>query len=79
MDLRDLERHLIARKRALGIVGNDFLPRNDDSRRTASKRHLLFAIEDAAAERGTAARFGAERGKLPDTSAPVSDYAETAD
>jgi hypothetical protein len=48
IDIRDLERHLIERKRALGIVGNDFLPRNDGSRRTESKRRLLAAIADHA-------------------------------
>jgi hypothetical protein len=48
IDIRDLERRLIARKRALGITGNDFLPRNDGSRRTESKRALLAAIADHA-------------------------------
>ncbi len=48
MDIRDLERHLIERKRALGITGHDFLPRNDGSRRTETKRRLLAAIADHA-------------------------------
>ena len=57
IQFRDLERHLIARKRELGIVGNDFLPRNDGSRRTESKRRLLQAIEDAARSRGVRPPF----------------------
>ena len=50
IDIRDLERRLIERKRALGITGNDFLPRNSGTRRTESKRRLLRAIADSAAE-----------------------------
>ena len=53
MDYRDLERRLIARKRELGITGNDFLPRNDGSRRTESKRRLLAAIAEHAEQWAT--------------------------
>ncbi len=62
LHFRDLERHLIARKRELGIVGNDFLPRNDGRRRTESKRRLLRAIEDAARSRGVRPPFGPRDG-----------------
>jgi len=48
VSIADLERWLIERKRALGITGNDFLPRNDGARRTDSKRRLLQAIADSA-------------------------------
>jgi hypothetical protein len=53
MDFFEHERALIERQRALGIVGT--LPRNDGSRRTESKRQLLRAIAESAAERETAA------------------------
>ncbi len=54
MDFFEHERALIARKRALGIVGNDFLPRNDGSRRTESKRQLLRAIAESVEARSNA-------------------------
>lgn len=59
--LEDLERQLIARKRALGITGVDFLPLNDGARRTASKRGLLRAIADNASAQGRTPRFGTGR------------------
>jgi hypothetical protein len=57
----DLERQLIERKRALGILGNDFLPRNDGSRRTESKRRLLRAIDRYARRQP----FAAKRAVVP--------------
>jgi hypothetical protein len=54
VNIFELERWLIARKRELGIVGNDFLPRNDGSRRTESKRQLLRAIAENAEARANA-------------------------
>jgi hypothetical protein len=57
--LEDLERHLVARKRELGIAGVDFLPYNDGARRTASKRRLLRVISENAAAQGRKPRFRA--------------------
>jgi len=57
--LEDLEQQLIVRKRELGIVGVDFLPVNDGSRRTASKQQLLRTIAENAAMQGRKPRFGA--------------------
>ena len=51
VNIFELERWLIERQRALGIVGANFLPRNDGSRRTESKRQLLRAIAENAAAR----------------------------
>jgi hypothetical protein len=48
ISLAELEAWLIQRKRELGITGHDFLPRNDGTRRTESKRRLLAAISDHA-------------------------------
>jgi hypothetical protein len=45
IDIRDLERQLLARKRELGISGR--LKPNAGGRRTASKRRLLRAIEES--------------------------------
>ena len=61
--IEEIERKLIARKRELGITGVDFLPRNDGLRRTESKRRLLEAIADSAAEQGIAPRFKANIGR----------------
>jgi len=55
--LEDLERQLVTRKRELGIVGVDFLPLNDCTRRTASKRRLLRIIAENAAAQGRKPRF----------------------
>jgi len=60
--LEDLERQLIARKRELGIVGVDFLPLNDGSRRTPSKRRLLQTLAENAAAQGRKPKFPATRG-----------------
>jgi hypothetical protein len=59
ISLEDLERQLIVRKRELGIVGVDFLPVNDGTRRTASKRRLLRTIAENAAAQGRQPRFKA--------------------
>ncbi len=59
INLRDLERRLIARKRELGILGNDFMPLNDGTRRTESKRRLLQAVADNAPAQGRGPRFKA--------------------
>jgi hypothetical protein len=61
VSLDELERHLVGRKRALGIVGVDFQPLNDDARRTASKRRLLRAIAKSAAAQGRTSRFLTKR------------------
>ena len=61
INLEDLERRLVARKRELGIVGVDFLPLNDGVRRTASKRRLLRAIAENAASQGRTPRFRTNR------------------
>ena len=61
--IEESERKLIARKRELVITGVDFLPRNDGLRRTESKRRLLEAIADSAAEQGIAPRFKANIGR----------------
>ena len=60
IDIRDLERWLVSRKRELGITGNNFIPRNDGTRRTQSKRELLKAIADSAAEQGRQPPFPAK-------------------
>lgn len=52
ISLEDLERRLVSRKRELGIAGVDFLPLNDGSRRTESKRRLLRVIAENAAAQG---------------------------
>jgi len=44
LDIRELERRLIERKRALGIAGT--LKPNTGARRAESKRHLLRAIAE---------------------------------
>jgi hypothetical protein len=62
ISLDELERRLVARKRELGIVGVDFLPLNDGTRRTASKRRLLRAIAESAAAQGRTPRFLTKRG-----------------
>jgi hypothetical protein len=54
LDIRELERRLIERKRLLSIAGR--LKPNAGVLRTAAKRQLLRAIEDSAAERRRAAR-----------------------
>ena len=59
ISLEDLERRLVARKRELGITGVDFLPLNDGSRRTESKRRLLRTIVENAAAQGRKPRFPA--------------------
>jgi hypothetical protein len=59
ISLDDLERQLVARKRQLGIVGVDFLPMNDGTRRTASKRRLLRTIAENAETQGRKPRFTA--------------------
>jgi len=50
LDIRELERRLIERKRALGIAGR--LKPNTGVRRTAAKRQLLEAIDAVVADRG---------------------------
>jgi hypothetical protein len=60
IDLRDLERRLIERKRALGIPPGRLLEPNDGTRRTQSKRRLLQAIADSAAEQGREPPFKAK-------------------
>jgi hypothetical protein len=40
-----------------GVVGRDYVPVNDGARRTASKRALLKALSDSAAERSAPAPF----------------------
>ena len=45
IDIRDLERRLLTRRRELGISGR--LKPNSGERRTASKRRLLRAIEES--------------------------------
>lgn len=60
ISLEDLEQRLVSRKRELGIVGVDFLPLNDGSRRTESKRRLLRAIAESAAANGRQPRFRAK-------------------
>jgi hypothetical protein len=57
ISLEELERQLVARKRELGIVGINFLPVNDGTRRTASKRRLLKTIAESAASQGRKPRF----------------------
>ena len=57
--LENPERHLVARKRELGIAGVDSLPLNDCARRTASKRRLLRATSENAAAQGRQPRFRA--------------------
>jgi hypothetical protein len=59
ISLEDLERQLVARKRELGIVGVNFLPGNDGTRRTTSKRRLLKTIAESAASQGRKPRFTA--------------------
>jgi len=54
LDIRELERRLIERKQALGIAGR--LKPNTGARRTESKRQLLRAIADSAADRRRAPR-----------------------
>jgi hypothetical protein len=61
ISLEELERRLVARKRQLGIVGVDFLPLNDGTRRTTSKRRLLRAIAENAVSHGRTPRFGTGR------------------
>jgi hypothetical protein len=50
LDIRELERRLIERKRALGIAGT--LKPNAGARRTESKRQLLRAIAGSAPRQG---------------------------
>ena len=57
ISLEELERRLVARKRELGIEGVDFLPLNDGSRRTESKRRLLRRIAENAAAQGRRPAF----------------------
>jgi len=57
INVENLERQLVARKREVGIVGVDFLPLNDDARRTVSKQRLLRAIAENAASQGRKPRF----------------------
>ena len=57
INLENLERQLVARKREVGIVGVDFLPLNDDAQRTVSKQRLLRAIAENAASQGRKPRF----------------------
>jgi hypothetical protein len=59
ISLEDLERRLVARKWELGITGVDFLPLNDGSRRTESKRHLLRTIAENAVAQGRQPPFPA--------------------
>jgi hypothetical protein len=54
LDIRELERRLIERKRALGIAGR--LTPNPGARRTDSKRQLLRAIAEGAPEQRRALR-----------------------
>jgi hypothetical protein len=61
INLEDLERQLVARKRELGIVGVDFLPLNDGMRRTESKRELLRTIAEHAASQGRKPPFSGSR------------------
>jgi hypothetical protein len=61
ISLDGLEERLIARKRELGIIGVDFLPLNDGTRRTASKRRLLRAIAENAVAQGRTPRFATKR------------------
>ena len=58
--LRELERRIDARKKELGIVGNDFVPINSGKRRTPEKRALLQRLDDLAAEKGVFAKFRAK-------------------
>ena len=60
MTLAEIEQHLIARKRELGLTGRDLLPPNDGTRRTESKRALLQAIEDNARAQGREPAFKAK-------------------
>jgi hypothetical protein len=62
ISLDELERRLVARKRELGIVGVGFLPLNDGTRRTTSKRRLLRAIAESAATQGRTPRFATNFG-----------------
>jgi hypothetical protein len=56
LDIRELERRLIERKRALGIAGH--LKPNTGVRHTAAKRQLLEAIDAVVADRRRASRAG---------------------
>jgi hypothetical protein len=55
LDIRELERRLIERKRALGIAGT--LKPNSGARRTESKRQLLRAIAESAPKQGRPPRL----------------------
>jgi hypothetical protein len=56
LDIHELERRLIERKRALGIAGR--LQPNTGVRRTVAKRRLLEVIDEVVADRRRALRAG---------------------
>lgn len=47
-------------KASKGITGRNYVPVNGGARRTASKRQLLSAIAEAAADRGEKPPFAAK-------------------
>jgi hypothetical protein len=47
-------------KRQNGITGRDYVPANNGTRRTASKRGLLLALAKDAAQRGRSPNFPAK-------------------
>jgi hypothetical protein len=58
-DFKDHVRRVEARKKALGITGNDFVPKNSGIARTPEKRALLKALNEAVRARGGKPKFDA--------------------